>query len=96
MLFGIDVIIVAPGAVKTPIWSKAEEVDISAYKNSPYFPALEKVRAFMLQLGANGLAGGADRGSDFRGADVGQSQGALPDHARSDAASGRSQCCPSA
>ena len=46
MLFGIDVIIVAPGAVKTPIWDKADEVDISAYKNSPYFPALEKVREF--------------------------------------------------
>src|SRR5229473_2837070 len=55
MLFGIDVIIVAPGAVKTPIWSKAEEVDISAYRNSPYFPALEKVRAFMLKLGETGL-----------------------------------------
>jgi NAD(P)-dependent dehydrogenase (short-subunit alcohol dehydrogenase family) len=55
MLFGIDVIIIAPGAVKTPIWSKAEEVDISAYKNSPYYPALEKVRAFMLHLGAIGL-----------------------------------------
>jgi NAD(P)-dependent dehydrogenase (short-subunit alcohol dehydrogenase family) len=55
MLFGIDVVIIAPGAVKTPIWSKAEEVDISAYKNSPYYPALEKVRAFMLHLGAIGL-----------------------------------------
>lgn len=55
MLFGIDVVIVAPGAVKTPIWSKAEEVDITAYRNSPYFPALEKMRTFMLQLGANGL-----------------------------------------
>jgi NAD(P)-dependent dehydrogenase (short-subunit alcohol dehydrogenase family) len=55
MLFGIDVIIVAPGAVKTPIWGKAEEVDISAYQNSPYFPALQKIRAFMLQLGATGL-----------------------------------------
>jgi NAD(P)-dependent dehydrogenase (short-subunit alcohol dehydrogenase family) len=50
MLFGIDVIIIAPGAVKTPIWSKADEVDISAYKNSPYFPALERVRDFMLHL----------------------------------------------
>jgi NAD(P)-dependent dehydrogenase (short-subunit alcohol dehydrogenase family) len=55
MLFGIDVIIVAPGAVKTPIWSKAEEVDISAYKNSPFFPSLEKIRRFMLQLGESGL-----------------------------------------
>ena len=55
MLFGIDVIIVAPGAVKTPIWSKAEEVDISGYRNSPFFPALEKIRKFMLHLGEIGL-----------------------------------------
>src|SRR5258705_7220980 len=55
MLFGIDVIIIAPGPVKTPIWSKAEEVDISAYKNSPFFPALERIRKFMLQLGEIGL-----------------------------------------
>ena len=55
MLFGIDVVIVAPGAVKTPIWSKAEEVDISAYQNSPFFPALERIRKFMLRLGETGL-----------------------------------------
>jgi NAD(P)-dependent dehydrogenase (short-subunit alcohol dehydrogenase family) len=55
MLFGIDVIVVAPGAVQTPIWSKAEEVDISGYKNSPYFAALQGMRKFMLQLGENGL-----------------------------------------
>jgi hypothetical protein len=55
MLFGIDVIIIAPGAVKTPIWSKADEVDISAYKNSPYFPAMERVRKFLLHLGEIGL-----------------------------------------
>ena len=55
MLFGIDVIIIAPGAVKTPIWSKADEVDISPYRNSPFFPALEKIRKFMAQLGETGL-----------------------------------------
>jgi NAD(P)-dependent dehydrogenase (short-subunit alcohol dehydrogenase family) len=55
MLFGIDVIIVAPGAVKTPIWGKAEEVDISPYQNSPFFPALQKIRKFMLQLAEGGL-----------------------------------------
>jgi hypothetical protein len=55
MLFGIDVIIIAPGAVKTPIWSKAEEIDISAYQNSPFFPALGKIRKFMLQLSETGL-----------------------------------------
>ena len=55
MLFGIDVIIVAPGPVKTPIWSKAEQQDMSGYKNSPFFPALEKTRKFMLTLGETGL-----------------------------------------
>jgi NAD(P)-dependent dehydrogenase (short-subunit alcohol dehydrogenase family) len=55
MLFGIDVIIIAPGAVKTPIWAKADELDISVYRNSPFFPALQKIRKFMLQLGEDGL-----------------------------------------
>jgi NAD(P)-dependent dehydrogenase (short-subunit alcohol dehydrogenase family) len=55
MLFGIDVIIVAPGPVKTPIWSKAEDADISRYENSPYLPALQKVRAYVAHLNAIGL-----------------------------------------
>jgi NAD(P)-dependent dehydrogenase (short-subunit alcohol dehydrogenase family) len=56
MLFGIDVIIVAPGPVKTPIWSKGQEdVDMSRYKNSPYLPALQKVGNYMKHLDAIGL-----------------------------------------
>jgi NAD(P)-dependent dehydrogenase (short-subunit alcohol dehydrogenase family) len=55
MLFGIDVIIIAPGAVKTPIWGKAEEVDISPYQNSPFFVPLQRIRKFMMHLGENGL-----------------------------------------
>jgi NAD(P)-dependent dehydrogenase (short-subunit alcohol dehydrogenase family) len=55
MLFGIDVIIIAPGAVKTPIWAKVEEINVSDYSNSPFFPALERIRKFMLQLGEGGL-----------------------------------------
>jgi NAD(P)-dependent dehydrogenase (short-subunit alcohol dehydrogenase family) len=55
MLFGIDVIIVAPGAVKTPIWAKAEQGDFSVYKNSPFFPALENVRKFTQYLSEIGL-----------------------------------------
>src|SRR5712672_3858110 len=51
MLFGIDVIIVAPGPVKTPIWSKGQQaVDTSRYQNSPYLPALQKVGAYMQHL----------------------------------------------
>jgi NAD(P)-dependent dehydrogenase (short-subunit alcohol dehydrogenase family) len=55
MLFGIDVIIVAPGAVKTPIWSKADDVDVSLYNNSPYFPAMGKVREVLQHFNEIGL-----------------------------------------
>jgi len=53
MLFGIDVIIIAPGAVKTPIWSKADKTELAT--NSPYAPALEKIRAFTRHLSEIGL-----------------------------------------
>ena len=55
MLFGIDVIIIGPGAVKTPIWDKAEEIDLSKFGNSAYLPALQRIRKVMLQLGETGL-----------------------------------------
>jgi len=56
MLFGIDVVIIAPGAVRTPIWSKGQDsFDISKYKNSPYLPSLQKVTAYMQHLDSIGL-----------------------------------------
>jgi NAD(P)-dependent dehydrogenase (short-subunit alcohol dehydrogenase family) len=55
MLFGVDVIIVAPGAVKTPIWSKSDDVDPSRTSNSPYLPAMEQVRKFVAHLADIGL-----------------------------------------
>jgi NAD(P)-dependent dehydrogenase (short-subunit alcohol dehydrogenase family) len=56
MLFGIDVIIIAPGPVKTPIWGKGREAaDISRYLNSPYLPALQKVTDYIQQLESIGL-----------------------------------------
>ncbi len=56
ILFGIDVIIIAPGPVKTPIWSKGQEaVDLDNFKNSPYLPALQKVGAYMKHLDSIGL-----------------------------------------
>lgn len=55
MLFGIDVVVVAPGAVATPIWDKAEAADVSRYAATPYGAALETVRKFMLDHGRKGL-----------------------------------------
>jgi short-subunit dehydrogenase len=54
--FGIDVIVIGPGAVATPIWSKAEQVDVTPYLNTPYAAALNRLRAHMLQLGKQGLS----------------------------------------
>ena len=53
--FGIDVIVIGPGAVATPIWGKAEQVDTTPYLNTPYAAALQNLRTYMLALGENGL-----------------------------------------
>ena len=55
LLFGIDVIVIGPGAVATPIWSKAEQVDVTPYRNTPYATALDRLRTYMLTLGKTGL-----------------------------------------
>lgn len=55
ILFGIDVIVVAPGAVATPIWDKVEQVDISRYANSPYLAQLTRIRNYVLDRGPKGL-----------------------------------------
>ncbi|HEY1928294.1 MAG TPA: SDR family NAD(P)-dependent oxidoreductase [Caulobacteraceae bacterium] len=54
MLLGVDVIVVAPGTVATAIWGKADMADMTPYRDTPFYPALEKIRAFM--NGAGGLA----------------------------------------
>jgi NAD(P)-dependent dehydrogenase (short-subunit alcohol dehydrogenase family) len=55
MLFGIDVVIIGPTAVKTPIWDKAKEVDVGVYANSPYSKALGNMREFAHKLSESGL-----------------------------------------
>ncbi len=55
MLFGIDVIVIGPGPVKTAIWDKAEEIDISRYGNSPYLPILERFQKVFIGQGREGL-----------------------------------------
>lgn len=59
MLFGIDVIVIGPGAVATPIWDKAEQIDRRRYANTPYAPMLERVVDYMLRQGREGLPASA-------------------------------------
>ena len=41
--------------MKTAIWAKADELDMSAYSNSPYLAAMGKVRDFTKHLREIGL-----------------------------------------
>src|SRR5688500_968331 len=54
MLYGIDVIIVGPGSVATPIWDKAEQADLSMYANTEYVEAARRVQEYMVRDGRNG------------------------------------------
>lgn len=56
VLFGIDAIAVGPGAVKTPIWDKAEKSNSSnPYANSPWAKPIEVFSETMLDGGRTGL-----------------------------------------
>jgi NAD(P)-dependent dehydrogenase (short-subunit alcohol dehydrogenase family) len=61
LAFGIDVIVVAPGAVATPIWAKAEQVDVTPYLDTPYGAALEAHAGLYAHARQTGPAAGADR-----------------------------------
>jgi NAD(P)-dependent dehydrogenase (short-subunit alcohol dehydrogenase family) len=54
-LFGIDVIVIGPGAVATAIWDKANEVDITPYADTPYIGPLERLRKMARAEGERGL-----------------------------------------
>lgn len=55
LLHGIDVVIVEPGPVKTPIFEKTEQLDFSRYENTEYATPLEKVIKSTQGLGDSGL-----------------------------------------
>ena len=54
MLYGIDVIIVGPGAIATPIWDKAEQMDTSPYADTEYFESGQRVQKYMVEDGRKG------------------------------------------
>ncbi len=56
MLFGVDVIVIGPGAIATPIWAKGEdEADDPRFAASPYKEPLNKIRNYFAESGRNGL-----------------------------------------
>ena len=55
LLYGIDVIIVGPGTVKTPIFDKAQQMDLSPYMATDYGPILKGFVEYFLNEGKKGL-----------------------------------------
>ena len=55
LLYDIDVIVVGPGPVATPIWDKAEHADVSLYANTDYAESAKRAQEFMIRSGKSGL-----------------------------------------
>lgn len=53
--FGVDVILIEPGSVATPIWDKAEQEDYSHYAATAYGPMLKGFGAMAVQRGRRGM-----------------------------------------
>ena len=83
MLFGIDVIIVAPGAVATPIWDKANAF-LTPFANTPYEAALNRIKENMIASGRERLAPGETRRAGKNGAHRPEAEDPLHGDAESD------------
>jgi NAD(P)-dependent dehydrogenase (short-subunit alcohol dehydrogenase family) len=56
LLYGIDVILIGPGAVATPIWDKAEGGEYGSYRATDYGMILDRFAKYFIAEGRKGLA----------------------------------------
>ena len=55
LLYGVDVIVIEPGSVATPIWDKAESADYTPYFGTDYKDSVTRLRARALKEGRAGF-----------------------------------------
>lgn len=55
MLYGIDVIVIGPGTVVTPIWDKAEAADLSQYGQTAFAKSMRQFGEYFISEGRKGL-----------------------------------------
>ena len=55
LVYGIDVILIGPGAVVTPIWDKAEEIDVKRFAGSDFDAPLQAFVKGFVEGGRKGL-----------------------------------------
>lgn len=53
--FGVAVIVIQPGSVRSRIWERVQAMDLRRYAGTPYERVLERFRARALQSGERGL-----------------------------------------
>ncbi|MCR9266582.1 MAG: SDR family oxidoreductase [Alphaproteobacteria bacterium] len=55
MLYGIEVVVIGPGAVATPIWDKAQDIDPEPYRETRFYDAMLRIRDWMTKNGPEGF-----------------------------------------
>ena len=55
MLYGIEVVLIEPGYVNTPILDKAEADDLAMYRDTDYGPVLSRFAKYFIAEGRKGL-----------------------------------------
>jgi NAD(P)-dependent dehydrogenase (short-subunit alcohol dehydrogenase family) len=56
MIFGVDVIVIEPGVIRTPIWDKADQADLSRYDATVFGPGMRRLHKWAMERGAKGAA----------------------------------------
>jgi NAD(P)-dependent dehydrogenase (short-subunit alcohol dehydrogenase family) len=56
MLFGIDLIMIEPGFVNTTMYDKGEKEDLSAFKSTEYWNAVQNFQKFVVAEGRKGFS----------------------------------------
>lgn len=54
MLYGIDVIVIEPGVIATPIWEKAEHAPLDRYDSTPFGEGARRMQKYALGRGKQG------------------------------------------
>lgn len=55
MIYGVDVVAINPGPIRTPIWDKTDPETLSRYANTDYPAALQRLQSYMIKRGKSGL-----------------------------------------
>lgn len=52
---GVEVVVVQPGVVHTPLWNRAHEIDLAPYRGGPYERGIERVHAKAMKKARGGM-----------------------------------------